>query len=46
MLAQLDDTSFVVAPTDPPRPGVRRYGPDGDTLEDYPTIRAALDRRS
>lgn len=46
MLAQLDDTSFVVAPTHPPRPGVRRYWPDGDPNEDYATIRAALERRS
>jgi hypothetical protein len=43
MLAQLADTSLVVAPIEPARPSVRRLWPDGDPIGDYPHIRAALD---
>jgi hypothetical protein len=42
VLAQLDDTTFVSAPIEPPRAGIRRFSPDGDPVGDYPTIAAAL----
>lgn len=43
MLAQLPDTSFVVAPTHRKRAGVRRFWPDGEPIAAYDSIRAALD---
>jgi hypothetical protein len=42
VLAQLGDTSFLVAPIDPPRPGVRRYWPDGELSREYPDMRSAI----
>jgi hypothetical protein len=42
VLAQLDDTTFVSAPIEPPRAGIRRFSPDGDPVGDYPTTAAAL----
>jgi hypothetical protein len=42
VLSQLGDTSYLVAPVDPPHPGVRRYRPDGDPIRTYPTVREAL----
>jgi hypothetical protein len=45
VLAQLDDTSYLVAPIDPPRPRVRRFWPDGDLVREYPDLRSAVDDR-
>jgi hypothetical protein len=45
VLSQLEDTTYVAAPIDPPKAGVRRFWPDGDPVADYPTIRSALDDR-
>jgi hypothetical protein len=42
LLAQLDDTSFLVAPIDPLRPGVKRFEPDGELLGEYQDVRSAL----
>jgi hypothetical protein len=42
VLTQLDDTSYLVAPVDPPGAGVRRYWPDGDSIRTYSTVREAL----
>ncbi len=43
LLAQLPDTSFVVAPTGPKRSGVYRFWPDGEAIAEYASIRAAID---
>jgi hypothetical protein len=43
VLTQLEDTTYVAAPIEPSRPGVRRFWPDGDRVGDYPTIGSALD---
>ena len=45
VLAQFDDTTYLVAPIDPSGKGVRRYLPDGDLEGTYPDIRSALDDR-
>lgn len=45
VLAQLDDTSYLVAPIDPPRPAVRRFWPDGELMREYPDLRSAVDDR-
>jgi hypothetical protein len=42
VLAQLVDTSFLVAPIDPPRSGVRRYWPDGELSREYADMRSAI----
>jgi hypothetical protein len=42
LLGQLADTTFVVAPIDPARPGIRRYSADGDLEGEYPDLRTAL----
>jgi hypothetical protein len=42
MLAQLDDTTFLMARSDPSGPGIRRFHPSGDPVDDYPTLTAAL----
>jgi hypothetical protein len=42
LLAQLDDTTFLVAPIDPPGPGVKRFEPDGELLGEYHDVRSAL----
>jgi len=45
VLAQLDDTSYLVAPVDPPRPGVRRFWPGGELVREYPDVHAAVSDR-
>jgi hypothetical protein len=45
VLAQFDDTSFLVAPIDPARPGVRRFWPDGGLASEYPDVHSALVKR-
>jgi len=42
VLSQLNDTSYLVAPVDPRRPGVQRYWPDGEPVREYPTVRESL----
>lgn len=42
VFGQLDDTSYLVAPVDPPQPGVRRYWTDGEPIRTYSTVREAL----
>jgi len=45
VLSQLDDTSYLLAPVDPPQPDVRRYWPDGDPIRTYGNVREALSRQ-
>lgn len=42
VLAQLEDTTYVVAGVDPRRRKVRRYEPDGELVGEYATVREAL----
>jgi len=42
VLAQLDDTTFVVAGVDPARRGVRRYEPGGDLIGEYTSVEEAI----
>jgi hypothetical protein len=45
VLAQLDDTSFLVARLDPPGPGFRRFEPDGEIIADYDHLGDAFTAR-
>ena len=42
VIAQFEDTTYLVAPIDPPGTGVRRYSPDGDLEGTYPDVRSAI----
>ena len=42
VLAQLDDTTYVVAGVDPQRRKLRRFEPDGELVGEYSTVREAL----
>ena len=42
MLAELDDTTFLLARSDPSAPGLRRLHPSGDLVADYPSLADAL----
>jgi hypothetical protein len=42
VLAQLEDTTYVVAGVDPRRPNLRRYEPSGDLAGEYRTLQEAL----
>jgi hypothetical protein len=42
VIAQLEDTTYVVAGVDPPRPGVHRYEAEGDLIGEYATVREAV----
>jgi hypothetical protein len=46
VLAQLEDTTFIVAATDPPRQVIRRYDPDGDLVGEFASVRAAVEARA
>ena len=42
VLAQLDDTSHLLARLDPPRPGVRRFDSDGELIGEYDHLTDAM----
>jgi hypothetical protein len=42
VLAQLEDTTYVVAGVDPRRGKVRRYEPTGELMGEYQTLREAI----
>lgn len=42
VIAQLEDTTYVVAGVDPPRSGVHRYEAEGDLIGEYATVREAV----
>jgi hypothetical protein len=42
VLAQLDDTSHLLARLDPPRRGVRRFDSDGELIGEYDHLTDAM----
>ena len=42
VLAQLDDTTYVVGGVDPPRRRIRRFDPDGELVGEFATLREAM----